>query len=79
MRTRTWVYNEVKHRATKKFVCRVCGKRGTQSRTFRQTVNPFNRNADGRAKTAAEILLELVSAGDKWQPDPVHAKCGGAA
>jgi len=41
-------------------------KRRQETRTFRQTINPFNQNLDGSVKTRAQITSELVAARDAW-------------
>jgi hypothetical protein len=67
-------YDAVTWPVTKTFTCRVCGKPGRRSKTFRQTLNPFNRNTAGQPKNVPEINAELKEAADNWQPD-AHAKC----
>jgi predicted RNA-binding Zn-ribbon protein involved in translation (DUF1610 family) len=67
-------YTPVKWSATKQFVCVVCGKVGRRSKTFRQTLNPYNKNAAGQPKTTAEIRAELQVEAQRWRPDR-HAKC----
>lgn len=75
MTTTTWVYEVVKYPATRKFTCRVCGKPGKLTKTFRQTINPFNKNAAGQVKFRSEIQTELSAQAASWDPDPVHVKC----
>lgn len=36
------------------------------TKTFAQTVNPFNKSADGTTKTEAEIYAELETKCDEW-------------
>lgn len=65
--------------ATRTGRCPVCGKRAQRSRRFEQTVNPWNRNAEGGIKTATEIYEEVRAAADAWQPDDlIHGKCRDA-
>lgn len=40
------------------------GKR--RQRTFSQTINPFNKNKNGKVKTRGEIHLELHKEADAW-------------
>lgn len=68
-------YEPVKRSESKPFVCAVCGKRGRKSKTFRQTLNPFNTNAAGEPKSVSEIEAELLSAAEGWTPEPIHDKC----
>jgi hypothetical protein len=49
-----------------KRVWRQGGKRRQETRTFMQTVNPFNRNADGTRKTREQILAELHAERLTW-------------
>lgn len=49
-----------------------CGKRITRSKTFEQTINPFNKNKNGEAKTRSEIVGELLAERKSWQAEPVH-------
>lgn len=67
-------YDVVKMQTRKKFRCAVCGRLGTRSTTFRQTINPFNKNAMGQPKTYDEIWAELQDQAAAWQPD-THAGC----
>jgi hypothetical protein len=67
-------YDAVKLPVKKSFTCRVCGKRGTRSKTFRQTLNPWNRNAKGLIKSWGEIWRELGEEAQLWKPD-MHERC----
>jgi hypothetical protein len=68
-------YEAVKLTTRKRFrSCRVCGKPGTRSKTFRQTINPFNKNPSGQPKTRREIWQELQAAAAVWAPD-THSAC----
>jgi len=64
------------HRATG--VCPVCGKTVRRQRRFWQTLNPFNRNADGTVKTERDIQEELRAEAAAWVPDFEHEKCRDA-
>lgn len=44
----------------------VSGKRRQQTRSFIQTINPFNKNSQGLIKTRYEIVAELVKARSEW-------------
>lgn len=55
--TRTWVEDGKKRQKTKK---------------FQQTLNPFNKNADGIPKTRQEILVELNAERDKWMKKSIE-------
>lgn len=74
-------YKPVKYSATKTDICPICKKRATRSKTFSQTVNPFNTVWDffhkrNRPKTEAEILRELAIQANKWYAKRTyHQKC----
>jgi hypothetical protein len=55
----TYRFREIKHQASKNLPCPGCGKKVRRQRTFGQTLNPFNKNADGKVKTELEIVREL--------------------
>ncbi len=71
------VYEEVKVTAAKTASCPVCGKRTRRSKTFGQTINPFNRTASGDVKTRRIIQRELEAAALQWKQDPdgSHDRC----
>lgn len=75
VRTINYAYPVVQRIAKRSFKCRVCGKPGRRSTTFYQTLNPFNKNADGTVKTRAEIESELLAKDEAWSPDLVHLRC----
>lgn len=52
--------------------CPNCGKRVTRSRTFEQTVNPFNRNPDGSVKSWGEVQEDVYREAAEWVPDFTH-------
>lgn len=68
-------FRPVTRSATASGKCPVCGKRTTRKATFMQTVNPFNRNADGAVKTESEIGAELRAEAKAWAPDFRHEAC----
>lgn len=61
-------FDEVSIRVQRSFRCTDCGKRRTRSRKLWQTVNPFNRTADGTVKTRGQIHKELCTEAEAWQP-----------
>lgn len=75
MRTVTTHYAPVKQGATKHGYCPVCGKGVQRSRTFEQTVSPFNKTADGQVKTPGQIREELNIEVKNWEPDFTHEGC----
>jgi hypothetical protein len=73
----TYRFQEIKHPEKRTFTCSVCGKRATVSRTFSQTINPFNKLPDGTVKTENTIREELRAKGQAWHPEAIHDKCRG--
>lgn len=66
-----YVFERVERRATKRVKCAGgCGKLQPRARTFYQTINPFNKRADGLPKTRQDILAELEVEARNWQSDP---------
>lgn len=43
------------------------GKKKVQTKKFYQTINPFNKNADGAIKNRSDILKELHQEADDWK------------
>lgn len=66
----TYRFDEIKQRGTKKVKCAKCGKSLNRSKTFYQTLNPFNRLADGTVKTVHDISIELQQEMAEWQKEP---------
>lgn len=59
-------FEVVKYTATKRVRC-PDGRTRTRQRTFEQTINPFNKGADGAVKTRPEILEELRAEAAAWK------------
>ena len=53
-----------------------CGKWSGRSKTFWQTVNPFNRNDDGTVKTRAEVAADVHREAAEWRPVYNCPGCG---
>lgn len=69
-------FHEVTISSMKKGICSVCGKSCQRSKTFSQTINPFNKNKKGEIKTGNEIRIELEIEIDNWKKLPIkHSKC----
>ena len=77
----TYRFQSVRRTAEKSGNCPSCGKRVVRRQTFEQTVNPFNRNADGTVKTAQEVDASVKAEAAAWVPDFRHntEKCQIAA
>lgn len=50
--------------------CPTCNKPATRSLTFSATVSPFNKTADGRPKTWAEVHKDVKAKAGAWDPKP---------
>lgn len=73
-------FQKVQIRARKRTTCSVCSKRLDRTKTFYQTINPFNKNKDGTIKSERQILDELSVEADAWRKDPeVCQQCEGGA
>jgi hypothetical protein len=48
-----------------------CGKHRRRQKTFSQTINPFNKNAEGMPKSREEIYQELKETIAKWKKEPI--------
>lgn len=57
-------FDEVVVKATKRW--KEDGKARTKTRKFYQTMNPFNKNADGTVKTRDQIMAEITAERDTW-------------
>lgn len=76
----TYRFQEVKHREERSFVCTVCDKKGKRSRTFTNTINPFNKDPEtGLMRSYQQIVEKLRAEGAEWSPVPVHDKCQDAS
>ncbi len=61
------VFQEVATRASKSGICPHCGKRAVRNEKFYQTINPFNKTADGRVKDYHDIHAELAVTRAAWK------------
>lgn len=68
-------FEAVRARRTKRGRCPMCGRSVLRSRTFEQTISPFNRHPGGEPRTRAEIRAAVEAEADAWQPDFTHAGC----
>ena len=68
-------FEEVKINVKKSGKC-LCGKYRQRSRSFYQTINPFNKNQEGKIKTREEILVEIKKRAIEWKKEPIMcSKC----
>jgi len=69
-------FERVKLSTFKTGYCKKCGKYITRSKTFDQTINPFNKLPDGTIKNRDDIFQELLKEAQQWKEKPVlHARC----
>ncbi|MEU7338638.1 hypothetical protein [Streptomyces sp. NPDC007074] len=67
----TYRFQEVPLYAKKSVTCAGgCGKTLRRQKKFAQTLNPFNKGADGRPKTTRQIHAELSEKAKQWQVAP---------
>ena len=69
------VFNEVSLKGKRTYVDE-SGKRRQETKKFWQTVNPFNKNADGSIKTREQILIEIGRERDDWLSARASGKGG---
>lgn len=75
MSTQTIKFEKVQRRRQALGICPTCGRFVQRRKTFEQTVNPFNRNADGSVKTREEVAVSVQAEADGWEPDFTHEAC----
>ena len=74
------VFKEIKTKRTKKGICKKCGKGYQLSKTFMQTLNPYNRDGNCNVKTLKQILIEIEREANEWDKLPITkhtCKLGG--
>lgn len=64
-------FEKVTRRVQKRGKCQSCGKTHTRATTLWQTLNPFNKNAEGFPKTRNEIYDELQTQAATWKAAPI--------
>jgi hypothetical protein len=68
-------FNEVAIRPTKTVKCAGgCGRRLKRTTKIFQTINPFNKTADGAIKTREDIYTELYAKATAWKAEPEICK-----
>jgi hypothetical protein len=68
--TETIRFERVPLTASKTVKCAGCGRRLRRQRTFEQTLNPWNKNAQGLPRTRQEILAALREQAAEWKLRP---------
>ena len=67
-------FDEVRVTGHRAGTCVVCQKKRLRTMHFWQTINPYNRNADGYPKSREEILAEVRRERDAWEKSPLVCK-----
>src|SRR5690625_2922910 len=75
----TYTFREVIVFADKHGTCQVCGKRAKRSRTFAQTISPFNTNPDGSVRSEREVLDAYRQKPLSGRASPSHTANVGAS
>lgn len=68
-------FRPVKTRRVRTGSCPTCGRKVQRSKTFENTVNPFNRNDDGTVRTPEQVRAHVNDLADAWEPDFHHETC----
>jgi hypothetical protein len=66
-----YTFAQVKLKATKRWVHN--GRKRQETRTFMQTINPYNKNEYGNPKHHDEIMVELIAERNKWLAEKCDA------
>lgn len=61
-------FQEITIKAVRVGKCEKCGKRWRKTKSFTQTVNPFNRTALGAIKNSEEVYEDVRLEASNWQP-----------
>ncbi len=67
------VFEEVKVSAKRSLTCKTCGKKFSRSKTFSNTINPWNQNLDGSVKTREQVRADVTAEANNWNPMPYCA------
>ena len=65
-------FEQIKYKATRKEI--INGKKVVRSKTFTQTVNPFNKNEDGTIKTRNEVYQSVKQEALEWSKEELLTK-----
>lgn len=66
-----YIFPEVRLKATRCWTDAETGRRRQKTKTFSQTINPFNKAADGSQKDRNAIMDELRIKRDAWLDKPI--------
>jgi len=68
-------YEEVEAVREQRGKCPTCGKWVVRKHSVINTVNPFNKNADGYPKTHREVREAVEAKANEWVPNFEHWTC----
>jgi len=73
----TRTFREVKEEWLVKGICPVCGKKGQRKYEVSNTINPWNKNADGSVKDYQQVLKDVMLEANIKKDGQIflHAKC----
>lgn len=72
----TIYFEEVRAYRRKSGKCTVCGKPCTLQRNFYHTINPFNKDENGKIKDRSQVAKEVQGEATEWANLPIiHNKC----
>lgn len=69
------IFDEVSLTGRKVIRCVDCNKTLRRQKKFSQTINPFNKNVNGKVKSRSEIHDELVVTMNEWKAE-LGNRCG---
>lgn len=67
MKSRIMNFEEISIIHTKRWVDEITGKKRQKTKKFWMTLNPFNKNPDGSARTSRDIYRELDKKKKEWE------------
>ena len=69
-------YEPIRRTASKSVPCPICGKKVKRQRTFKMTLNPFNKNPDGTVRDRSDIWAALGEQVKEWSAKAeAHPRC----
>lgn len=66
MKTTRHKFQEIKLKGVRRFKDPDTGKPRQRTKIFMQTLNPFNKKANGQVKTSDDIIIELRAERNAW-------------
>ncbi len=63
-------FEEIRRRGSKTVPCSTCGREVHRDRTFKNTINQWNVNPDGRPRSRVEIWYHLGALIAAWMTEP---------